>query len=284
MIALNVIVYSTQDIAGKNIVSKLRDKVNFKSYSDEWGGLAIASPPICGKTVTLIAVKSMITDFNIPPEIKNVDSIICASRHASESGIPALTTHTPGNFSSADFGGEAEKLAVSNPFGLKAALKKMNELNKAYNIGYRVSYEVTHHGPTLPYTIQFVEIGGSYKQWVDTKAAEIAAEPIIGILSEDKRLGEVAVGVGGGHYAPSFTRIGLETGMNIGHIIPKYKLNSLKKDVFLQTINSNLADCRTVVIDWKGVPASPRAKIKEWSKEYGLELIKTSDLLDKTAG
>ncbi len=42
-------------------------------------------------------------------------------------------------------------------------------------LDYEVSYECTHHGPSLNVPAMFVELGSSEKQWNDSRAAEAVA-------------------------------------------------------------------------------------------------------------
>ncbi|MHA1410524.1 MAG: D-aminoacyl-tRNA deacylase, partial [Candidatus Odinarchaeia archaeon] len=210
--------------------------------------------------------------------LTNVEYIICPSKHSSKSGIPVLTTHTPGNFDSADFGGKPQKVSISNPFGMKYALKKLFEMKEKLGLEYRVSYEVTHHGPTLMTPICFVEVGSTSEQWHDHKATFAAAKAIISSIKEYNLHEEIAIGLGGGHYAPSFTKIGLNTDLFLGHIIPKYKADTLRRNVFEETVSNNLGVCKYLIVDWKGVPGSPRNKIIQWAKELGLEILKTSQI------
>ncbi|MEM2110122.1 MAG: D-aminoacyl-tRNA deacylase [Candidatus Odinarchaeota archaeon] len=276
---MDAVIYSNQDPAGLNIASKLREKILFKKSGLEYEEIIVEEGLINGRRVYLVETGENIINFQMQDIIRRVDSIIFASKHASQTGIPVLTTHPPGNFSTADFGGEPETLAISNPQGMKKALKKMCELNTILSKGYRVSYEVTHHGPTFPKPTMFVEVGGSPAQWKDIEAADIVSHAIIEVLSKEFISGEISIGVGGGHYAPSFTQITLEKDFTIGHIIPKYKLDNIKREVFVKTVNSNLGVCKNVIIDWKGVPGRARGEIVKWSRELGLNIIKTSDLL-----
>ena len=54
-------------------------------------------------------------------------------------------------------------------------LKAFYTLKKKLKLDYEVSYEVTHHGPSLDVPAMFVELGSSENQWSDSKAAEAVA-------------------------------------------------------------------------------------------------------------
>ncbi|WEU40811.1 MAG: hypothetical protein OdinLCB4_002525 [Candidatus Odinarchaeum yellowstonii] len=275
---MDAVIYSKNDPAGFNIAEKLRERLRFEKSEFKDEKIKIEESTINRKLIFLIETEESIIDFNLPQIIENAETIICASKHASQTGIPVLTTHAPGNFSTADFGGEPEKLSIANPNGMKIALKKMNELNTKFEKNYQVSYEVTHHGPTFDKPVMFIEVGGSNEQWMDLEAADIVSQAIIEVLSTTIKPSEVSIGVGGGHYAPAFTKLVIETNHLIGHIIPKYKLSQLKKEMFFKTVESNLGFCKNILIDWNGTPGWIRSEIINWSRELGLEVLKTSDI------
>ena len=65
--------------------------------------------------------------------------------------------------------------------------------------GYRVSYEVTHHGPTALVTPSlFVEIGSTATEWADPAAGRAVAESILTAVPEETIN---LIGFGGTHYA-----------------------------------------------------------------------------------
>ena len=81
----------------------------------------------------------------------------------------------------------------------------------------QVTFEATHHGPTLNAPAMFCEIGSSEEQWDRQDAAQAMADLFqkgLGLGNEDaagRGVGDwaaappgtpVLVGLGGGHYAP----------------------------------------------------------------------------------
>jgi D-aminoacyl-tRNA deacylase len=82
--------------------------------------------------------------------------------------------------------------------------------------GYRVSYEVTHHGPTaLHLPSFFVEIGSTEKEWTDPVAGRAVAEAVLNAVPISS---VPLIGFGGTHYAVRQTEIALSTRGAFGHI------------------------------------------------------------------
>ena len=92
----------------------------------------------------------------------DADCIIFISRHSSVNPVPVLTVHITGNFREAELGGTARTLAPAATAMMQATLRS---LARHCPEGYRVSYVVTHHGPTgLSRPSFFVEIGSTEKE------------------------------------------------------------------------------------------------------------------------
>jgi D-aminoacyl-tRNA deacylase len=143
----------------------------------------------------------------------DADLLIFLSRHYSVNPVPVLTVHVTGNFGTADVGGTPRTLAPSAPVMMQATLRA---LRKHCPEGYRVSYEVTHHGPTgLIHPSFFVEIGSTEKEWTDQVAARAVAESV---LSASPANPVPLIGFGGTHYATRETEIALTSRGAFGHI------------------------------------------------------------------
>jgi D-aminoacyl-tRNA deacylase len=143
----------------------------------------------------------------------DADLLIFLSRHYSVNPVPVLTVHVTGNFRTADVGGTARTLAPAAPVMMQATLR---ELKKHCPEGYRVSYEVTHHGPTgLIHPSFFVEIGSTEKEWTDQEAARAVAQSV---LSASPAHAVPLIGFGGNHYATRETEIALTSRGAFGHI------------------------------------------------------------------
>ena len=156
-----------------------------------------------------------------------LELLVFLSKHRSESSINSLTVHTPGNPLGADFGGEPGFLPPSSPYYITQALKTLYSEKKELDLKDRVSYEVTHHGPRIDSPCFFIEIGSDETRW---KKPELALPIARTLLSNDFRSPPidlpVAIGIGGGHYAPRFTDRAMRGKFAFGHMIPDYILRS----------------------------------------------------------
>jgi D-aminoacyl-tRNA deacylase len=198
--------------------------------------------------------------------------IAFASRHSSKQKLPALTTHVTGNWGKALYGGKDGSLAVAMPSAMKLALIKMYELN---DLGWTVCYEATHHGPSeLEVPSFFIEIGSSEEEWTNDRAGEIIAETIVYVLENYRGAKfKVALGIGGGHYAPKQTKRALETDIAFGHIAPKY-VHPVSREMLIKAINRTAEKVDAIYVDWKGSKGETRQLARSLAEELGLEFIK----------
>lgn len=228
-----LILYSIKDIAGSNIADILKEK--FRN-NDEVS--------VLGNDNVLYMQK-----FDGTPEI-----CIVASRHKSKSGKSALTCHSPGNFGSAEFGGNPKELGMAPANYIRECIMLL-ENNHAS--GYEITLEVTHHGPTaLNFPIMFVEIGSTEKEWNDSAACLTVAEVIYKVTKSSQKKFPVAIGFGGGHYCRKFTN--LTESYAIGHICPKYNLQNVDEEIVQQMIDKTIPRPEFALIDKKGVNEKKR--------------------------
>jgi D-aminoacyl-tRNA deacylase len=203
------------------------------------------------------------------------DAAIFVSRHRSESNEPALTTHWTGNPTErADFGGKPRTLSPTDPPRLRAALLALDEGCGARKLGYATTLEATHHGPTdLGVPTLFVELGSTEKEWNDQEAAVVAADaawraaknPITGIL---------AVGFGGGHYCNKQGNAVRNDGYAFSHVFSKYFFEDYDAEIVRMAYRLTRGECRTAVIDWKGIRGRDRAKLLETLSEMQVEIVR----------
>ncbi len=104
--------------------------------------------------------------------------------------------------------------------------------------GYRVSYEVTHHGPTgLSHPSFFVEIGSTEKEWADPAAGQAVAEAVLDAIPLTEAM--PLVGFGGTHYAVRETEIALATRGAFGHIAHTREIAALDEEMIRSMIEKS---------------------------------------------
>jgi D-aminoacyl-tRNA deacylase len=264
-----LIVASKRDIAAQNIARELMLLRSFQPVPGTSADL-FRQGDVFLKLVDTDGIHTNSLDMDI-----KVDSVIFASRHRSESGERTLTVHWPGNTTSrADFGGNPKSLSIADPPRLRAALLALDEAREARKLDYAVSLEATHHGPTeLGVSTLFVEIGSGEKEWNDLRAAGAVAEAIWKAATEPV-LGKNAVGFGGGHYCNKQSLAVRRDGYAFGHILSKYFFDEYDEEIVRMAFSRTLGDCRTAVIDWKGVRGPDRARLLRALNEMKIEVVR----------
>jgi D-aminoacyl-tRNA deacylase len=166
-----------------------------------------------GRTYEFIEVDERLIHTERIDTGTGADLIIFISRHSSVNPVPVLTVHITGNYREAELGGTSRTLAPAATAMMQATLRS---LAKHCPGGYRVSYEVTHHGPTdLTLPSFFVEIGSTEKEWTDPAAGLAVAQSVLSAVLQDP---VPLIGFGGTHYAARETEIALTSRGAFGHI------------------------------------------------------------------
>lgn len=259
---MKLILASITDPAAQNIFSQL---VKFWDFEESTESSEVMK---LGGDVMLVRISESVTglsDLSAP-----ADEVIVASRHESESGKPSLTTHVPGE-------PDSQELAIAAPFTLKAALRELDRANEELELGWDVSLEATHHGPTkLDVPVTFVEIGSSPKQWKNPVAGEAAARAVMA-AAENRGSGVPAIGLGGTHYARKHTKVVLQTDVGIGHIFPKYQ--SLDSPLLEEALKRTMGENPIFALDWKGLNSDLREGIHEAAEKLGVKEVRDRDIL-----
>ena len=257
------------DLAGKNIAKILIEKFDFKKtkFATYKKG-----------DITLYACKESVL-FMDPSDEFQPDLCVVASRHKSESGRPTLSAHPTGNWGKAEMGGKDKELAIAPALYLRESLLLLQKLRIEKNLdyGYDVSLEVTHHGPTLNFPLLFVEVGSTENQWKDKIACEVVASTIYEILMKEIKSIPTAIGFGGPHYAPNFTKLILNKEIAVGHIAPKYAIDLLDESMIRQMIDKTIPRPKIAILDWKGLKKEQRSKIIGILDDIGMEWKKVKD-------
>jgi D-aminoacyl-tRNA deacylase len=191
--------------------------------------------------------------------------IIVPSTHKSEAGVPMLNAHSTGNWASADLGGKPNTLSIAPALYVRQGILEFQRLKSEKKAlqKYEVGMEVTHHSPSIPFPVVFVEVGSSEKEWSDFAACEAAADVIYDLVTGDLEKVTVAIGFGGGHYAPQFNKRLSEGKTAFGHICPKYHADDLTEDTILQAFNKTIPKPAFAALEWKGLKSDQRKKITE---------------------
>ena len=221
------ILNSDIDPAGRNIrraIDKLIEEQGKEAF-----------PLFDGNEVTFHTTNDRIVHADRSVLNPDADVIIVVSRHSSVNPVPVLTVHPPGNFGEGLLGGNDFELGLTAPAWMKAVL-----CNHAKFVpeGYRVSYEITHHGPTdFPAPTFFVEVGSTEKEWNDEKAYTAAAKSVL--YAKPSADAIPIIGFGGTHYAVRQSVIGQETKGALGHMMHTRDVGAVKPEMVLQMVEKS---------------------------------------------
>lgn len=275
------VVYSLGDPVGVGVARVLRGLIGGVEASCA-GSVVSCVRLSTGDFLAGYGVDQLFFEFLDSSPDPGADAVIVLSKHSSSSGRPSLTVHYTGNpTGDASLGGSPGVLSV-------AAALLGRELLRAYrdsarDLGllgeYQLSFEATHHGPTgNRKPLVFVEVGSGPEQWADGRAHTAMARAVARVL-EGKELLEaaecsVAAGFGGTHYPYKFTRLALEEGVCMGHMIPKYAFNrGVPRSVILQALEKNWpAPAATAVIEKKSIRSAHRRLVEEVAAEAGVRV------------
>ncbi|MCS7121307.1 MAG: D-aminoacyl-tRNA deacylase [Archaeoglobaceae archaeon] len=273
---MKLVICSTKDPASMNIFEVLLtlenfDRKTFDNYTfhfSESFGIAVLDE----KLIYADQIDKRLSKYC------KFDEILFASRHSSKDGRKIFTTHVTGNLSNADFGGKPFSLAKPAPMTIKNYVLSLKE--KIEGTGYEFSLEVTHHGPSeIKVPSAFFEIGSDESAWKDKLAAEVVAESIFDAINSKKYDWNVAVSVGGTHYAPRQTEIILETNITFGHNFAKYHFDDLTSDFLAKAVE--ISDAEMIVYDEKSVTSKIRSLILEAADRSKIEVLKASEAKKK---
>jgi len=268
-----LIVASTKDVASVNIAQKL-----ISLYGFEKTEISFQQNPMYLKTIQDAEVKLVfineetiwtqyITD-HFSPQL-----LVFVSRHSGVAGIPTLSVHTPGNLGDAELGGLPKRVSICPASAMKNALLELARIKNENKLQYEVSYECTHHGPSLDVPTMFVELGSSPEQWKDLKAAEAVAHAAMAAITKESKYYTV-LGVGGPHYNERFTKIALTTPKAFGHIISKYAIPYMDAETAKQCVQNTVEKVESAIFDWKSMRARDREKIIAALKELNVSVEK----------
>jgi len=272
-----LILSSGNDLASTNIKQRMLELGGWEEAGQAFGSKALRRGRF---VVATFADEHLYHDHpdREASEALNEDweAVVYLSRHRSASGNRSLTVHPIGNYGAADFGGTEGTLVPSAPRLMTAALRALKR--RAAALDYSVSYEVTHHGPTLATPTFFIEIGSGEKEWLEEPPAEAIARALTEADEEDD---VVAVGVGGGHYAPRFTDVCLERRLSFGHMLPNYQLKGKGPDEWERMFDLAVAatpGTEAAYFHRKAMDKKAYRHLAGYAGERGVSVVRAADL------
>lgn len=205
-----------------------------------------------------------------------VDEVIVMSKHSAKSGRPALTAHPIGNYHENEFGGREGALVRANPALMTDALRHIVSTNDMEDT--QTCFEVSHHGPWLEKPTFYIEVGSEQTHWENKHAAEILAHVIEDLDPHPEY--PVAVGVGGGHYAPRFTEVALKFKVNFGHMLPNYQMeNRDDEDIIrMMRLACDASGTKLIYLHRKSMKKPEERRISALVESAGYEQISSADL------
>ena len=271
-----LLVCSLPDLPSVNMKESLLSFHGWEDMGSE-GDLSFVS---YGDTVMVTIPDLHIYHEDLDKEVEGlgvkVDEVIVMSKHSAKSGQPALTAHPIGNFHENEFGGREGALVKANPALMTDALRRIVLRNDMPE--NQLCFEVTHHGPWLEKPTFFIEVGSVQEQWENKHAAEILAHVIEELDPHPEY--PVAVGMGGGHYAPRFTEVALNYKVNFGHMLPNYQMEGRDDEDIIRMLRlaCEASDTNLVYFHKKSVKKPEARRLSSLIESAGFEQIDSSCL------
>jgi len=286
-----LIISSNKDPASINIKNQLLKQTNWEEID------VFSKNPVLRHTkmkdIILITINDQkITHENLDTEVEKKLGItpkqaIFISRHTSKTGKPTLTVHPIGNYNKAEFGGKNKTLCKSSPKLMAQLLRNINKNALENNLYHQICLEVTHHGPYMNIPSLFVEVGSNEEEWKKQKPAEIISKSLLDLLEThhyEEDFPEdipVLLGIGGGHYAPRFTDVILEKKAAIGHMIPRYQIDTgCIDDEILNKAIQKTPKLKAVYIHRKSLKKAQIREYSQWFEQKGIPTISSKELED----
>ncbi len=192
--------------------------------------------------------------------------VVFACRHESKERLPWFGGHFTGKLEE-----DQRELSAAAPNCLRSFLWNIKGLAP---VGWRVSAEATHHGPTDMKTPSFfAEIGSSEQQWRDPGAGEAVARAILNLDCPEL---PVFLGFGGGHYVQRQTELMLEAGIAFGHLFSSYQLGALDADLVDEAKRKSGAGY--AYVDLKSLRSDEKKRIRAILDEIGMPPMKGKEI------
>jgi D-aminoacyl-tRNA deacylase len=275
-LAMILVAASNKDVAGLNIAHQVLDHYPFKRTNDPSQETPVYSARGNNEEIILTIIdEETINAQDLTINFANPRLVVFLSRHSSKSGRPTLSVHTPGNFDTAELGGLPRRISIASATAMRNSLKALSLFKESMKLDYEVSYECTHHGPSLDVPTMFVELGSSMLQWRDSRAAEAIAHAAMSAISKFGDLSNTAeVGIGGPHYNQRFTAMALNGEALFSHMIPKYAIQKIDSNMLSQCVERTSEKVDFAYLDWKGIRGTDKPHVLRILKEIGLSYKK----------
>jgi len=225
-----------------------------------------------GKKYDLVIIPTPAISADWLEEKYDYDGFIFLSKHASETGVLALTCHSTGNFADALFGGFKRQIAIPHPHIQKSYMQNLWSRKQDFS-KFEITIEATHHGPTaLNKPALFIEVGTTQKEWNDKTLCKSVARVVEETLNKTPHEHDVAICFGGTHYPKKFTKTLIEYQYALGTVIPKYALKFLDEELFHHILERN-CKAKFALLDWSGL-GTQKKQVVDLVESTNLELIK----------
>ena len=117
-------------------------------------------------------------------------------------------------------------------------------------------------------------------EWKDRRAGFVIAKTIKNAIETFKpsEYREIAIAIGGPHYAPVFNKVQLNSNVAISHIIPNY-VQPINEEMIKEALNKTLEEVDFAIVDWKGLGKSEqRAEVIEVLEKNYVPWKKTGEI------
>lgn len=254
-----IILFTSLNSASKNIAENLISLGFVKTENKEWERDGVKLKDVCSETV-----------LDMPTNIES-DCLLVLSSHKSKNPVPMLTIHFPGNWLEAGMGGKDSTLNFAYASKLKQLFLALKDANSRIGLNWECCMEADHHGPTMENKTPmiFIEIGSSEKEWSDEKAGKTVALAVMNSLSVPKP-SKSFFGVGGGHYTPEFSDFIYKSEWAVGHILPKYAIDSVEESVLLQAIKKSVEPVEKIILLKESANLKQKEKIRKFAEKQSI--------------
>ena len=88
----------------------------------------------------------------------------------------------------------------------------------------------------------------------------------------------VAVGFGGPHYTPNFSKDYVLDKIAYGHFCAKYNMDTINEEIVLKAFDKCVPKADFAVLDWKGLDAGHREKLVKIFEKNRIKWVKVGSL------